>query len=51
MRRSVNQPSDAYSAGFYVLDGFHVVHTGPDRSNRRIVADAGTEHGVCDDLD
>jgi hypothetical protein len=44
------QPGDAYATGFYVLDGFHVVHTGPGRTDRRIVADAGTEHDVCEEL-
>jgi hypothetical protein len=43
-------PSDPYPAGFYRLDGFHVVYTAPDRAVRRMVVDAGTEHDLCADL-
>ncbi len=45
------KPTDPYPAGFYALDGFHVVYTAPERVTRQMVVDAGTEHDICGDLD
>jgi hypothetical protein len=44
------RPTDGYPAGFYVLDGFHVVHTAPERTNREMRVDAGSEENICDAL-
>jgi hypothetical protein len=45
--------TDQYPKGMYVLDGFHVVHTGADPADRdrEVVVDGGTEHDICGDLD
>lgn len=45
------RPTDPYAAGFWVLDGFHVIYTAPDRAFREMRVDAGTERNICDDLD
>lgn len=45
------RPTDPYPAGFYVLDGFHVVYTAPERAFREMQVDAGTERNICEDLD
>lgn len=45
------RPTDPYPAGFYVLDGFHVVYTASGRAFREMRVDAGTERNICDDLD
>lgn len=45
--------TDRYPRGMYVLDGFHVVHTGADAADRdrEMVVDGGSEHDICGDLD
>jgi len=44
--------TDRYPRGMYVLDGFHVVHTGADPADRdrEMVVDGGSEHDICGDL-
>ena len=44
------RPTDDYPAGFYALDGFHVIHTEPERANREMRVDAGTEENICNAL-
>jgi hypothetical protein len=45
--------TDRYPRGMYVFDGFHAVHTRADPADRdrEVLADAGTEHDICTDLD
>ncbi|HWL95791.1 MAG TPA: hypothetical protein VNP20_00515 [Nocardioidaceae bacterium] len=45
--------TDRYPRGMYVLDGFHVVHTGADPADRdrEMLVDGGSEHDICGDLD
>jgi hypothetical protein len=45
------RPTDRYPAGFYALDGYHVVYTAPERAYREMRVDLGTEHDICADLD
>lgn len=45
------RPTDGYSAGMWVLDGYHEVYTAPQRAFREIRVDNGTEHNICTDLD